>query len=216
MKTYILLLYFFGSIILLFACSPSHNTINEEKLTEIEYIIPKDSILTFQLHKLLSDSVKKVVVTTENTKILVQKIFEVNDSSIIMLRSPDYELYQIRVDLFKKNYLAGKVTSEDFPELEPPDTLMILIDSIQTISYSVKILAEYSEYEYYEYSENRLQILGGGVEIDVRKNELTLDGFYELQLGSYRPIFEYNTTFNNSEKNYIYHLQHYILWVTHL
>lgn len=199
MKRYILLLITFGLIILVFGCSSSKDVINEQNEIESEYTIVKDSISSSQLNKLLDSSVKKLVVTTEDTEIATQKVCDVNDSSITILTQQDFELYKKRVAKFHENYILGIIASDDYPVPEQPDTIIVPINSIQSISYYAEIPTEHPKYDDHEYSKDELQIFGGGIEIDVRKNELTLDAFYELRVGIYGPIFEYNTTFNNSE-----------------
>jgi len=177
MKKYILPLITFGLLIFIFACSSSKDAID------------KENISISRLCEIRDSSTSSVTVKTAENTFVRKSICEVNDSSIKLINL-DSEEYKILLEKFREDYTAGKVKFDHYPK--QPDTLIIPINSIQAISYSLKST--------YNYSEDELQISGYGIEIDGRKNELTLGAFAEMQLGNYRPILEFNTTFNSVDK----------------
>jgi len=193
MKKHIIVLKIFGILIFLFCCFTSKCEIKGQYDNVNDYAIVDDSISKSQINQLLENYIITEVVTTEGTRILVQKILVIKDSSVIIQSRPDYEGFEKAVEKFRKDYFEGKVTSDDYPKHEPVDTLEIAFGSIQSINY--KINTDQTS------SENKFRFIGGGYELDGRKNELTAGLFIENQLGLYRMYLEYNTTFNYSTDN---------------
>lgn len=190
MKDFILFLTTFGLLTFSFGCSSGKYASSEN-----DYTIDKESISSSQLYKLLDISVRNVIIETEETKFLVEKVCEVNDSSVTIISAPDYEEYEKAVEKFKEDYFNGKVTSDDYPKSKPADTLIISISAIQLFSYSISKPAQYSK------SNQELTVTATGLEFDFTNDEYTVGFFMQMQTNFYRPIIEANTTFNTSKEN---------------
>ncbi|HEX9253751.1 MAG TPA: hypothetical protein VF870_16005 [Ignavibacteriaceae bacterium] len=190
MKDFILFLTTFGLLTFGFGCSSGKYASSEN-----EYTIDKESISSSQLYKLLDVSVRNVSIETEETKFLVEKVCEVNDSSVTIISAPDYEEYEKAVEKFKEDYFNGKVTSDDYPKRKPADTLIIAISAIQSLNYSISNPNQYSE------NDPEFTVPVTGLEFDFRKDEYTVGFFMQMQINFYRPIIEANTSFNSSKEN---------------
>lgn len=190
MKDVVLFLTAFGLLTFALGCSSSKYASSEN-----EYSVDKESISSSQLYRLLDDSVRNVIIESEDIEFLVEKVCEVNDSSVIIITAPDYEEYYKAVDKFREDYFNGKVTSDDYPVRKPADTLKIPISAIQSLSYSISNPNQYSK------NDPEFTVPVTGLEFDFRKDEYTVAFFMQMQINFYRPIIEANTTFNSSKGN---------------
>ena len=152
-----------------------------------------DKEITFDDLKKLQGTPAVLKVTTRDTIFSNISSWEIRDSSLAFL---DYgKNYVIKVSQYQHQSMRELNGQKDQKMLRDynypkPDTLVIPFKSI------IKI--EHSGNANQTVSEDKFKFLGGGFELDARKNELTLGFLFEFQYGLYRPIIEHNTTFNNS------------------
>lgn len=179
MKKKIKKIIYFALLFMIYGCSSGQYAVDKEMmLDELIKLEGESSILR---------------VTTKDTLYNNISSWEIRDSSLAF---PDYgKNYVEKISGYPVNSLGDLEKQKNqkmrrYYKYPQPDTLVIPFKSINKIEYSGNVGQKGSE--------DKLEFLGGGFELDVRKNELTLGFLLENQLGLYRPIVEHNTTFNYS------------------
>ena len=180
MKTKIKKIICFALLFMIYGCSSG------------QYVVDKEMTLD-ELIKLEGES-SILKVTTKDTLFNNIYTWEIRDSSLAF---PDYgKNYFEKISGYNVNGLGDLEKLKNHKMLRynnnypNPDTLVIPFESINQIEYSGNVGQKGSE--------DKFNLSGGGYELDARKNELTLCLFMENQIGLFRPIIEFNTTFNNS------------------
>jgi hypothetical protein len=156
-----------------------------------QYVVKKE--ITLDELKKLEGTTSVLTLTTKDTLFSDISSWEIRDSTLAFL---DFgKNYAEKISRYNVNNLGDlerqkNLKMKRYYKYPRPDTLLVSFKSINRI--------EYSGNEDQNSSEDKRAFLGGGYELDARKNELTAGLLIENQLGLYRLIVEYNTTFNYS------------------